>query len=180
MNKVSVLFIFFVNLWFDSQSQTISDELIIGFFNKTFSNYFEQRDSIYKDFYILKDSVPEKIQVTYQDFKLHLIDYSQAYPLIKKHKISSLFWARMRIISPDTIDIIVGGWTVNFERVLRIQKVDGKRKLVLRNYNFVAWDGGTIGYIPESRFIFNPDSKVWIYLTTKQLIKKRLYDLKIL
>jgi len=85
----------------------------------------------------------------------------------------------MRIISPDTIDIIVGGWTVTFERVFRIQKVGGKRKLVLRNYNFAAWDGGPLGYIPESRFIFNPDSNEWTYLTAKQLIKMRLDDIKI-
>jgi len=45
----------------------------------------------------------------------------------------------MKQINSDTIDIIIGGWTVDFERVFRFEKIEGKRRLVLRNYSFAAW-----------------------------------------
>jgi hypothetical protein len=160
-------------------SQSISEIQLTDFFNLTFKDYFAQRkDSSTHDYYLLKDSIPTNVMTDYQNFKLHLVDYPQSYSLIKKKKISSLYWARMKQINRDTIDIVIGGWTVDFDRVFRIQKVDGKRKLVLRNYNFAAWDGAPIGYIPESRFIYDPNNKIWKRLSSKFLIEERFKKMR--
>ncbi|MEA4937928.1 MAG: hypothetical protein VB102_15015 [Paludibacter sp.] len=173
MKKLTTILILMVICFGDLYSQELSDSLLIDFFNKTFNDYYQQRDSVTKDFYILKDSIPEKVTTDFNNFKLHLVDYSQAYPLIKKNKISALYWARYKQISTDTIDIVIGGWTVNFERAFRIKKIDGKRKLILNNYNFAAWCGGTLGYIPQGRFIYNTELKSWSYLTEICLIKEK-------
>ena len=155
-------------------SQNLSDSLLINFFDRTFSDYFLGLNSQKKDFYILKDSIPEKVATDYEKFTLHLVDYTQAYPLIKEKKISSLFWARKKQINTNTIDIVIGGWSVNYERVFRIQKIEGKRKLILRNYNFVAWNGGTLGYIPQGQFIYNTEMQNWVYFTEKEMIDEKL------
>ena len=117
MIKITITTTLILLLTLNSYSQQLNDSLIIGFFNKTFTDYFIVRDSLLHDFYILNDSVPHEVKTDYKDFVLHLVDYNQAYPLIKKDKISSLYWARLKQISVDTVDIIIGGWTVDFERI---------------------------------------------------------------
>lgn len=163
----------------DLLSQDLSDNQLANFFNQTFKDYFSQKDSLSKDFYILKDSFPPSVLTDYKNFELHFIEYSQAYPLIKKNEISALYWANSKQISKDTIDILIGGWTVDFERVFRIQRIDGKRKLVLRNYNFVAWCGGTLGYIPQGRFVYLSELDKWDYISEKQIIDYTLKKYKL-
>jgi hypothetical protein len=89
----------------DLKSQNISRIQLTDFFNLTFEDYFAKRDSLTHDYYLFKDSIPTNVTTDYQNFKLHLVDYPQAYPLIKKKKISSLYWARMKQANSDTIDI---------------------------------------------------------------------------
>ena len=151
----------------------------IDFFNQTFKDYFGNKDSTKNDYYILRDSIPDGIKTDYDKFRIHVIDYGQAYPLIKKDIISSLYWARCKHISNDTIDIVIGGWSVDFERVLRIQKIDGKRKLITKNYNFAAWCGGTLGYIPQGRFVYLPEQDSWNYITEKTIIDNKLEKYKL-
>lgn len=161
-----------------SFGQELRESQLIDFFDMTFKDYFNSKDSTIHDYYILSDSVPSGIKTDYDKFKIHLIDYNQAYPLIKKDIISSLYWARCRQISADTIDIVIGGWSVNFERVFRIQNIDGKRKIVTKNYNFAAWCGGTLGYIPQGRFLYLTELDKWNYVTEKTIIDNKLKKYK--
>ena len=169
-------------------SQNLTDSLFVDFFDKTFNDYFgnavnrlekQFNDTSAKVFYILKDSVPENVKIDYPNFKLKLVDYSQAYPLIKKRKMTSLYWARNNIISADSVDIVIGGWSTEFKRVFRFPKINGKRKLILGNYNFGAWCGGTLGYIPQGRFIFESKLKKWKYLTENEVINEKIEMQKI-
>lgn len=150
--------------------QLLDNKQHIDFFNQTFKEYFGTKDSTISDYYILSDSIPNGIQTDYGKFKIHVIDYEQAYPLIKKNIIYSLYKANCKHISRDTVDIVIGGWSVDFERILRIQKIDGKKKLITQNYNFVAWCGGTFGYIPQGRFIYSIELDKWNFISEKALI----------
>ena len=94
--------------------------------------------------------------------------------MIKKGKISALFWASNKCISVDTIDINIGGWTVKFKRGLYIKKIEGKRKLFRGMYYWSAWCRGTMGYIPTGRFIYNTKSKEWIYIIEQDIIKEKI------
>jgi len=126
-----------------------------------------------KDYYILGDSVPISVIGYYSNSNLHFINYSKAYPLIKSDSISFLYWIRKKNMGLDTIDISIGGWTVEFERVFRLQKIEGKLRLVTRNYNFSAWCGGTLGYIPQGRIIYNHVSSDWQYLSEQTIIAEK-------
>ncbi len=172
--KIARLFIVILLFANNSFGQELSEEQKVEFFNQSLNDYFSSKDSTKLDFYILADSIPNGIKTDYEKFKIHLINYSQAYPLIKKDIISSLYWARCEKISNDTIDIIIGGWAVSFERVLRVQKIEGKRKLVTKNYNFAAWCGGTLGYIPQGRFIYKTKLEKWTHISEKEMIEDKL------
>jgi hypothetical protein len=177
--KISGLLIVILLCAHNSFGQDLSKQQQIDFFNLTIKDYFDSKDSTQNAFYILSDSIPSGIKTDYDKFKIHLIDYNQAYPLIKKDKISSLYWARCKKVSSDTVDIVIGGWSVDFERVLKIQKTDGKRKLVTKNYNFAAWCGGTLGYIPQGRFIYLTELDKWDYITEKTIIDNKLKKYKL-
>ena len=172
--KKSGLLILIKLISINSFGQELNEKLKIDFFNQTFIDYFDARDLAKSEYYILSDSIPDGIKTDFENFKIHLIEYDQAYPLIKKNKISSLYWARCKQISVDTIDIVIGGWAVEFERVFRIQKIEDKRRLVTKNYNFAAWSRGTLGYIPQGRFIYSTELDDWSYITEKVLIENKL------
>lgn len=177
--KIAGLFIVILAFANNLIGQVLDKNKQIDFYNQTFKDYFGTKDSTTNDYYILSDSIPAGIKTDYNKFKIHVIDYGQAYPLIKKDIISSLYWARCKYISKDTVDIVIGGWTVDFERVLRIQKIDGKRKLITKNYNFAAWCGGTLGYIPQGRFVYLPEKDSWNYITEKTMIDNKLEKYKL-
>ena len=159
-------------------SQNLTDSLLVDFFNKTFDDYFTKQKTYYpltKDFYLRKDStVPDNVKIDFTNFKLHLLEKYQEYPLIKKGKISELYSARTKHISVDTIDIVIGGWTVNYKRVFKIKKIEGKRKLITGNYNFALWCGGTMGYIPEGRLIYDTELKEWKYITRSEIVNEKI------
>jgi len=163
-----------------SFSQQLSDSLIIEFLNKTFCDYFVSIDSGNHDFYILNDSIPNGLMTEYKDFELYFVDYDQALSLIRKDKVSSLYKVRLNQISIDTVDIVIGGWTVDFKRVFRCHKIEGKGKLVLDSYNFAIWCGGTFGYIPQGRFVFSPELDTWGYISQTEFIddKFKKYNIK--
>lgn len=177
--KISGLLIVILIFANNSFGQELSKKQQIDFFNLTIKDYFDSKDSTQNDFYVLSDSIPPEIETDFDKFKIHLIDYNQAYPLIRKNRISSLYWVRCKKISNDTVDIVIGGWTVDFERVLRIQKIYGKRKLVTKNYNFAAWCGGTLGYIPQGRFIYLTKLDKWDYISEKTIIDNKLKEHKL-
>lgn len=158
----------------NSFGQDLSGKLQIDFLNRTFSDYFDSRSSTKNEFYILSDSIPSGIKTDFDNFKIHLIDYNQAYPLIEKDIISSLYWARIKQTSVDTVDIVIGGWSVDYGRVFRIRKIDGKRRLVTKNYNFKAWTGGTLGYIPQGRFVYSTELDEWSYIPEKLIVQSKL------
>ncbi|OJX88250.1 MAG: hypothetical protein BGP01_10915 [Paludibacter sp. 47-17] len=157
----------------DLYSQNLTDSLLVGFFNRTFNDYFGKLNTSTNNFYVLKDSIPENVTTDYPNFKLHFVDYSQTYPLIKKGKISTLFWAKSECIGVDTVDITIGAWTTSYKRVARIRSNEGKWKLVFRSYQFGAWCGGTLGYIPQGRFIFDPKLREWEYISEQDMINEK-------
>ena len=173
--KTKIVMLSFIMLSFGStKSQNLTDSILINFFNNTFYDYFSKLNTSTNNFYVLKDSIPERVTTDYPNFKLHFVDYSQAYPLIKKGRISELFWAKSESVGVDTVDITIGGWTTAYKRVAIIRSNEGKRKLVFRNYQFSAWSGGTLSYIPQGRFIFDQKLKIWKYFTEQDIINEKI------
>ena len=159
--------------------QVFDKEKKVEFFNLTFKDYFTTIDSTTNHYYVLKDSLPDGIKTDYDKFKIHFITYPQAFPLIRKKNISALYKARCTVISKDTVDIVIWGWSVDFKRVLRIEKINGKKKIITKNYNFAVWCRGTLGYIPQGRFVYASEAGSWNYITEKSIVKNKLEDYKL-
>jgi hypothetical protein len=175
MKNRAIIILLFIALYCDLYSQNIAETRLDSFYIQTINDYFN-RDSINgksKDYFVLKDSIPASIIEYFSHSSIHFIGYSEAYPLIKADSITALYWIRKKCISQDTTDISIGGWTVDFERVLKLKKINGKLRLITKNYNFSAWCGGTLGYIPQGRLIYNAQSSSWQYISEKTIIEEK-------
>jgi hypothetical protein len=165
----------------DLLSQDLTETRLDSFYIQTINDYFDYRDSINgksKNYFVLKDSVPVRIIDLFSNSNIYFISYSEAYPLIKADSISALYWIREKYLSQDTLDISIGGWTVDFERVLRLKKIDGKLRLIRKNFNFSAWCGGTLGYIPLGRLVYNSKSSSWLYISEKTITEEKTQILR--
>ena len=157
--------------------QDISEKVIRDLYNQTFKSCFKNRDSTnasITEYYILTDSLPAGLQDSFLGVKLHFITRSQAYPLIKKGKMNGLYGTSFKKISNETLDLSVGSWAVKYERVFRLQKLDGRIKLITGNYNFVASCGGDLGYIPDGRIIYNHNSGKWDFFDWNSIADQKL------
>jgi len=161
MKKVTIILII-IGISINLFSQELTEKLIVDFCNQTFKDYFFQHKKTYEkiDFYIQQDSLQLKTQTEFDDFNLHFVNKRKEQELIKKNNISELYWTKIKEISKDTIDVLIGGWTVDY-----------KRKFLKGGaFNYAAWCGGTNGYVPQGRFIYNYKTENWDYLTEKEII----------
>ena len=153
--------------------QNITDSLLVDFFNKTFNDFFTEkktRNPLKNDFYISKGStIPEGVNTDFANFKLHLLDKHQEYPLIQKGKISELYFANTKEIGTDTIDIVIHTYSVSYKKRFRIVKNEGKRKLITGDFRFGLHCRGDMGYIPDGRFIYSIEANEWKYITSNEV-----------
>ena len=164
--------------------QDLTDNLLVDFFNKTFNDYFDNvincqnnqiDDTSTKIFYVIKDSIPipENIITDYANFKLHLVYYFQAYPLIRKGEISTLYTTQSIRISIDTVDIIINTMSVDY-RFFRFVRAGGIiKKPIFRSYHFSLFCRGTMGYIPNGRFIYDAGSNEWKHINWRELVEEK-------
>ena len=167
MKKITIILIA-IGISINLFSQELTEKIIIDFCNQTFKDYFSQHKQTYEkiDFYIQQDSLQLKTKTEFDDFNLHFVNKHQEQELIKKNKISELYWTKIKEISKDTIDVLIGGWTVDY-----------KRKFLKKGiFNYAAWCGGTSGYIPQGRLIYNYKTEKWNYKTEKEIIDNRITE----
>ena len=148
-----------------AQSSTSVDTLVDSFIRRTIVDYFnywapQYPNSIPKrnitfvsDIAIknLPDSIcgrPTKI-VPYKKLK------NLKYRKLLKEKVYKI---NINIIAPDTIDINLISWDIKFKW--------GKAAIGVEC-------GGTMGYIPDGRFIFNATSRKWEYYTYEYIYNKK-------
>jgi len=176
MTKGLIVILLIFTAYCDLFSQSITSSRLDSFYVQTINDYFngDSLNDLSENYFVLKDSVPEGIIEYFSNSNIHFISDSESHPLIKADSIKSLYWIRQKNISQDTIDISIGGWTVDFERVLKLKKTDGKLRLITKIYNFSAWCGGTLGYIPQGRLVFNSQSSSWQYISEKDMVAEKL------
>ena len=112
------------------------------------------------DFYIQQDSLQLKTQTEFEGFNLHFVSEQKERELIRKNKISELYWTKIKQSSKDTVDVLIGGWTVDYK----------KKLLKAGVFYYAAWCGGTNGYVPQGRFIYNFKTERWDYITQEEII----------
>lgn len=165
-----LLSILFINFLCNALvAQDIDKSTLIDFYNKTFEDYFSERseDPNSNQYYFQSDTnlFPNKIR--YPKFEIHFITKGQEYILIKKNTIDRLYWVKIEALSNDTIDINIGGWSVEYK----------KSFLKKGYYYYAAWCGGDMGYIPEGRLIYNYDLTEWIFISRSEIFEKKLQNI---
>jgi len=142
-----------------SFGQIVNDSLLATFYNKTLSSFFADsiatKDQLRFGNVLIKTEFDKNYLITTigQNNLKYFNDDTPEYSVLskprKKNKGRSIYWIKHQIIGIDTIDINIGGWTVE--------------KFKHRHLYLAAWCGGDMGYIPDGRFIFDQKNNRWIF-----------------
>jgi hypothetical protein len=151
-----------------SFGQDINDSLITTFYNKTIALYFSETSFSNKTKF-------ERILLLTDFDTIGLIKYSDLNKFkyfdskTNKHSVldhpfkinngRNIYWVNHKILEQDTIDINIGGWTI--ENVTK------------KTMSLSAWCGGTMGYIPDGRFIFEKEKKTWTFVSRQEIINQK-------
>ncbi|RYE50937.1 MAG: hypothetical protein EOP48_18965 [Sphingobacteriales bacterium] len=161
---VIILTLFFSDTSF---GQKFPQALVDSFCNVTIEYYYtdfiKPLDSVealtYKprDPFILKSDLTPTLKSKFKDFTVHYVTQQEALEEFVKTKdrsgsLEKLFVTQLQ----DTINIDIGGWAV---RVTKVKYKNGKTIPV--NSNFGASCGGTLGYIPTCRFVYDGTTNSW-------------------
>jgi len=160
----TILTLFFCDTSF---GQKYPQTLVDSFCNVTIEYYYtdfaKPLDSVealtYKprNPFILKSELTPNLQTKFKDFTVRYVTQQEALEEFVKTKnrtgsLEKLFVTQLQ----DTINIDVGGWAV---RVTKVKYKNGKAIPV--NSNFAAGCGGTLGYIPTCRFVYDKTTNSW-------------------
>lgn len=146
-------------------AQNINDSLLTTFYNKTIAHYFSETslgDRTKFDYILLRTNFDTTGLIKYSGLnKFKYFDsltaiHSMLDKPFKSNNGRSIYWVDHKIIQQDTVDINIGGWT--------IENVSRKRITI------GAWCGGAMGYIPKGRFIFDKAKNTWTFVSGQAII----------
>ncbi len=152
-----------------SFGQDITDSLLTTFYNKTIVSYFSDTafsNNVKFDRILVQTDFDITGLIKYSGlnkFKYFTSKTNKHSVLAKPFKINkgrAIYWINHKFIQQDTIDINIGGWT--------IESVTKKRM------HLGAWCGGTMGYIPDGRFIFDKEKKTWTFISGQEIINQKM------
>jgi predicted secreted protein len=159
--------------------QELDTKVLSGFYNKVIIDFLEgelERDTLNEQrHYVIKTDLEKTFLIkAYAVFEITYIginedaseNVKQSLSTINGHK---LLWINHSIprSTNDTVDVDLGGWNIEVIK----NKKDGKSQIEL---NYGAWCGGTLGAIPEGRFIYDKSRKTWISVNIDELIKNTI------
>jgi hypothetical protein len=109
------------------------------------------------DPYILKSELTPNLKSNFRDFTVRYVTKQEALEDFVKTKNRTGSLEELCVTQlQDTINIDIGGWAV---RVTKVKYRNGKAIPI--NSNFTASCGGTIGYIPTCRFVYDKTTNTW-------------------
>lgn len=171
LRRLSVLFLLLTSAI--SYGRDPADSLLATFYDKTISYYFSDsnytREKKFNQVLLRTDFdttlLPEKIgSVRFRYFSSKTNERVVLAKPLKRNKGRSIYSVGHTIIHPDTIDININGETV---------EQASKRLLVL-----AVWCGGTMGYIPDGRFVFDKASKSWNFINGREIMHQKAEALR--
>lgn len=172
--RVRILFLLLNALPIISFGQMVSDSLLATFYNKTLSSFFSDsittNDQLRFGNVLIKTDFETNFLITtigknnLKYFNDNTPEYSILNKPHKKNKGRSIYWINHKMIGTDTIDISIGGWTVE--------------KFEHRHLYLAAWCGGDMGYVPDGRFIFDKEKSIWRFQSYLELREIKLKEEK--
>jgi hypothetical protein len=184
--KTLLLNIILATTCLTSFAQKYPKTLVDSFCNSTIEYYYTEFakpiDSLealtYKprSTYILKSCITPTLRTSFNDFTVYYLTQQEALEKIclTKSKTGALDKIAVTELK-DTINVDIGGWSI------RVTKVKFKKgKPIPIHSTFAASCGGTLGYIPTCRFVFDKITNSWTRYTWQQtanaIMKSRQRD----
>ncbi|MBO9201946.1 MULTISPECIES: hypothetical protein [Niastella] len=172
--KFIVTFIITLLLCKPTHAQKYPQSLIDSFSNETIEYYYtdfiNRIDSTEPDYYkpgtmyMLKSELTKNLKTHFKSFTLCYVTHEQALDAFVKTEDRSGSLENLSVTQlKDTINIDIGGWVI---QITKVKTVNGKLTPV--NSNFLISCGGTLGYIPTCRFVFDKTSHSWKRYTWQQ------------
>ena len=150
-----------------------SDSLLATFYNQTLTSYFSDTtrhkdQSKYGSILMQTDLDTSKLVKTIGKFKLQFYrsttsEYEVLQEPYENNQGRSIYVISHQSLGKDTIDINIGGWTLE--------------KINKSEIELALWCGGTMGYLPAARFIYNSENESWTYFGFHKLIEARIKEL---
>ena len=170
---------FMVASWFgETNAQKLTDSLLVSFYNQTFKYYYSKIDTLnFRTYHISKDSLPKEIKTDYNNFKLSINDIQKEHNLIQKG-MRGLSKVYTKEISKDTNDIVIDSYVVSYKRKLNPKITKHGFWLFSHHYFYSVSCRGSMGYIPEGRFIYSYEAKRWRFISYEEILNQKLELLK--
>jgi hypothetical protein len=158
-----------------SLGQKYPQLLVDSFCNVTidfyYTDFIKPMDSVeaytYKpgDPFILKSELTTNLKSKFKDFTVRYVTQQEALDEIVKAKTRTGSLEKIIVTQlQDTINIEIGGWAV---RVTKVKYKKGKPIAV--KSTLAAGCGGTLGYIPTCRFIYDKLTNLWTRQTGQEI-----------
>lgn len=168
------------------KAQAVKDFSLAGFYNKTIDYYCSQLLESNKElsqvvnihFLIVDKAVTDSSTVNpvrnelQTDFRNFTIEYLSEQELIdkltkKKRDFTSYHFINYKQITQDTIDVNISNTSITVKRVFKLRR----GRLITKEINYTISCGGTNGYIPTARFIYNQEKANWDFYTYDELLQ---------
>ena len=159
-----ILTVFLCDISFEQKyPQTLVDSFCNVTIEYYYTDFIKPLDSIEalsfkpRDPFILKSELTPALISKFKDFTVRYVTQQEALKEFVKTKNRTGSLEKLSVNQlQDTINIDIGGWAV---RVTKVKYRNGKPFPV--NSTFVASCGGTLGYIPTCRFVYDKTTNSW-------------------
>lgn len=177
----TLVWIFFLRA--TSFGQPYPQALVDSFCNVTieyyYTDYVKAMDSVeyqaYMPAFILKSELTSNLKSKFTDFTVRYVTHHEALEEFVKRENKSGSLAKLFVTQlQDTINIDIGGWSV---RVTKVKFKKGK-PIAVRSNSAVSC-GGTLGYIPTCRFIYDRTTETWTRQTDREIANERMKVMRI-
>ena len=173
MTKKVALLIFFFSISCYSFSQKIIDSLLCTFYNQALYSYFEDPTVIneqkgIKNILIQTDFDTNCLIKEVKGLNLYYLPlgeksgYDKHFEASKNRQSKMIYHLRPNILSIDTIDIVISTFSVHKEK-------DGE-------YSIGVSCGGTLGYIPQGRFIYDKKRAKWDFISESIIVDEKIRE----
>lgn len=154
-----------------SFGQNVTDSLLATFYNKTLSISFSNtRKKEFDNRIFIKTEFDTSLLIQQNNLNQFIFfDKKTSYRSVlskpfKKNAGKTIYWINHKFFGTDTVDINIGSWII---------KSMSRKKISLG-----ANCGGTMGYIPDSRFIFDRNTKKWNLTTGKEIRERKRAEIR--
>jgi hypothetical protein len=182
------ILLLFISTVFSSAAagQSYSQGLVDSFCNSTIKYYYTEfakpidstEAANFKPIspFITKSDITKNLRTHYDNFTVCFLTQQEALEKISltKNRTGSLDKVVVTRLK-DTINIVIVGWAIT---ITKVKFLKGRPANI--HANFAASCGGTFGYIPTCRFVYDNITNVWTRYTWTQtadgIMSKRRSD----